>query len=201
VELDDMMLAMLNSMAAPALHREPDQIIGRGEDDAAPYMERWFLMRKATGGPVENVYLHRFLRGDGDEHPHDHPWAWTTIILRGGYVEQTSEGEFTRKAGDVAMKAATDVHMITSVEPGTVTLFLTGPKVRDWGFHTPDGIIPERNFATYKRLVANEPAKAPIFANQCRLDAPKHGHFVPVARAPGAMVFGGGTMKQVPQPA
>lgn len=54
-------------------------------DAESPYLTRWTLI---DGGKRFGVYLHRFHRGDADEH-HDHPWAFCSIILWRGYLEET----------------------------------------------------------------------------------------------------------------
>jgi quercetin dioxygenase-like cupin family protein len=172
--------------------RAPDQVIGRGTEDV-PYMERWYLMRKQETGPIENLYLHQFLRSDRED-LHDHPWAWATLVLKGSYTEWSPEGEVVRNAGDYAFKSATDRHAIVSVEPGTVTLFATGPKTRDWGFHTDDGFVLERMYGAYLRFKAegNE-----IGARQC-VEAQRHPpRWEPGDRTPGTVVIGGGLRKVV----
>lgn len=45
------------------------------------YLRRWFLWRSKRG----NLYLHKILRSDSDRGAHDHPWAFTTFCLKGGY--------------------------------------------------------------------------------------------------------------------
>jgi hypothetical protein len=115
---------------------KPDEIIKRGML-GEPYMQRWHLLRKNEQSGLENIYLHRFVSSDPED-LHDHPWANASIVLSGRYVEQswTLDGRRTdtRVAGDVVIRNAEDRHAITGVEPGTTTLFITGPKVREWGF-------------------------------------------------------------------
>ncbi|UIJ46923.1 hypothetical protein LZK98_08265 [Sphingomonas cannabina] len=149
-------------------NRYRDQAIER---DGSVFFDRWFLARKAMiplfghhDAPVfeipselENLYLHRFLRSDTEE-PHDHPWPNASLVLAGSYVEDvydidglTLAYSRRRRPGDIVLRDAGDIHAITQVEPGTVTLFATMPKIRDWGFHTHDGFVNWQDFDAWKR--------------------------------------------------
>lgn len=113
------------------LARKPDFIIGDS------YLLRWWIVPR---NEYSNVYLHEFRRSDDDRALHDHPWASTSLIIRGRYLEHTPEGVFERVAGDVCSRAADALHRV-ELFPGetAVTLFFTGPKVREWGFACPQG--------------------------------------------------------------
>lgn len=139
------------------LSRQPDFIIG---DPARPYMRRWWIIPRNEGC---NVYLHEILRSDDDRAGHDHPWFNTSFVIEGGYEEavffkQTPWIEAyreQRKAGDVVHREAGDTHRL--IVPGggrCVSLFMTGPKVREWGFWCPnDGgrFVPWREFTGGER--------------------------------------------------
>ena len=111
--------------------REPDFIIGDN------YLRRWWIVPRNAGC---NVYLHEINKSDDDRALHDHPWDNTSQLLLGRYIEHTPEGAFPREAGDVVHRAAIDAHRL-EVAPGesAVSLFITGPKIREWGFHCPQG--------------------------------------------------------------
>lgn len=118
--------------------RRPDVIIG---DD---YLRRWWIAPRNRG---TNVYLHEILRSDDERAMHDHPWQWTSFIIEGGYIEHTPDGRFERKAGDIVVKQATDLHRLVIPEGGrAVTLFTTGPIIREWGFACPQGWRHWRDF-------------------------------------------------------
>ena len=91
--------------------------------------------------PFANVYLHETLRSDSEDELHDHPWDNISVILEGSYLEVMPHGEeVLRKTGDVIQRKATDAHRLIIPEGGhAVSLFITGPKVRDWGFFTANG--------------------------------------------------------------
>lgn len=111
--------------------RPPEIVIGGN------YMERWYILPRSE---YSNVYLHRVLRSDDARALHDHPWDNASLVLSGGYTEVTPEGEFWRPPGYYASRLATARHRLVINEPA-VSLFTTGPKVRDWGFWPvqPDG--------------------------------------------------------------
>lgn len=56
-------------------------IIGKPGD---PMMHRWRLLQT----PWFGIYVHLIYREDLDPVPHDHPWAFWSLILRGSYVEE-----------------------------------------------------------------------------------------------------------------
>jgi hypothetical protein len=101
------------------------------------YMRRWWIIPR-TG--LMNIYLHQFLRSDDDRALHDHPWLNISILLRGSYVEHTTEKATLRHAPAIVFRRATAAHRIELIDNKPVwTLFLTGPKIREWGFLCPQG--------------------------------------------------------------
>lgn len=132
-----------------ALGRRPDFVIG---GIWQPYLLRWFVIPR---NKVFNVYLHCILRSDDDRALHDHPWWNLSIILSGSYREVMPDFTgaptiFTRIAdlatrsrvlrpGSVRLRAPSDSHRLEVVDGPVWTLFITGPRVREWGFHCPQG--------------------------------------------------------------
>lgn len=130
-------LALLAWVRQEMGRRPPDFIIG-GEAD--PYLKRWWAIpRERTG----NVYLHEFIRSDDDSALHDHPWDSMSVILDGSYIEHLPGGEAVwRSPGHMTRRSAAEAHRVelvrdvaTGLELPVTTLFLTGPVVREWGFH------------------------------------------------------------------
>lgn len=118
-------------------------------DAQSPYLTRWTLLSSKLGA----IYLHKFHRSDSPEH-HDHPWAFVSIILWRGYVEETSVladiatngTEYrlhrTRRAwpGMILFRRATHCHRVVLVNDKPAwSLVIRGPYVRDWGFFTKAG--------------------------------------------------------------
>lgn len=54
--------------------------------DADPYLIRHTLFACRWF----RIMLHEFRRGDIDRELHDHPWSYVSLILRGGYWEETA---------------------------------------------------------------------------------------------------------------
>lgn len=122
--------------------RTPDFIIG-GID--APYLRRWWVIPR---NKRFNIYLHQFLRSDDDRALHDHPWWNVSIVLRGSYLEHI-QGQMPRHrgVGAIVFRLATLAHRVELIgDRPAWTLFITGPVVREWGFHCPQGWRHWREF-------------------------------------------------------
>jgi hypothetical protein len=131
--------------------RPPDLVIGGAAD---PYLRRWYLIPR---NPLCNVYLHEILRDDDDRALHDHPWVNFSWILKGSYVEvlfasspaagQALPRQFyrLRRRGSWVGRRATTAHrlMLSRDQRGRPlpcwSLFLTGPRLRSWGFWCANG--------------------------------------------------------------
>lgn len=141
-----------------AKNREPDFVIG-GLDN--PYLRRhWLLSRNV----FFNVYVHEFLRSDDDRAHHDHPWAFNASwMLDGQYLEHTITAggalvKTHRQAGDFKFRLGKAPHRVElyrdpyaelNHEFPCWTVFITGPRVREWGFY-----CMERGWIHWKRFTA-----------------------------------------------
>lgn len=125
----------------------------RGKDQAdTVYLIRYLLVNTK----YFNFYIHRFLRSDGDD-PHDHPWNFMTYVVDGYYNEHKYnlsgidpiDGTFDyshvvnhRNKGSLVFRKATDVHKVVVTEDipvlekerAPLTICITGPRKREWGF-------------------------------------------------------------------
>jgi hypothetical protein len=155
------------SLACPDLVIAPD----RGE----PYLYRWHILRDKA---VASVYFHIQTRSDPERPLHDHPWDNTSIILSGGYdeiydprpdmpniglgafrgssmlrsaVRPLAPMERSLRKGDSVFRPAVLAHRLLLPDgvPYSMSLFVTGPVKREWGFWYPDG------FHSYLRHVAD----------------------------------------------
>lgn len=119
--------------------RPPDETIYSG---GKPYIYRWHVIpRRAVGC---NIYLHLQVADDSERAMHDHPWSNQSVILSGGYVEEfwkmppwtSTKGVRTIKKGDVVHRGPEEAHRLKLLteQPYTISLFSTGPVVREWGF-------------------------------------------------------------------
>lgn len=121
--------------------RKPDFIIGDN------YLRRWWIIPRNR---LFNLYLHEINKSDDDRALHDHPWENTSLIIRGGYVEITPEGTFQRRAGDTIHREAEALHrLVVPDNAQTLTLFATGPIVREWGFDCPQGWRHWKEFTSH----------------------------------------------------
>lgn len=121
-----------------ASRRPPDFIVGGKAD---PYLRRWWIIPRNRWF---NIYLHQFLRSDDDRAHHDHPWINLSILLKGEYTEHSIRAggvcvRTVRKAGAFKFRGARSAHRIELHAGECWTLFITGPVMRNWGFHCPHG--------------------------------------------------------------
>lgn len=123
--------------------RDPDLTIS---PDGNPYLYRWNVL--PPRGPA-NVFLHMQVASDPRKELHDHPWDNSTVMLSGSYNEfldpdpkrprSRGPGGFVRSTGDVIFRRAEWSHRLILTTPYALTLFSTGPKIRDWGYWFADG--------------------------------------------------------------
>lgn len=110
------------------------------------------------------VYVHRFLHDDDDRALHDHPFGSVSLPLKSGYWEvlfvpitKSRIAELAslnlyrptyktfRKEGSITIRRAASAHRIVLVRaadgkiPETISLFLMGFRIREWGFYCPKG--------------------------------------------------------------
>lgn len=125
--------------------RNPDFVIGEAGN---LYVLRWWIWRN----PVCSLYLHKFLRSDTDEALHDHPYENVSWVLAQGYLEVTPTRAWLRSPGTIVFRLAHWPHRVelfTRARPigqdwlvtdvPALSLFLCGPRRRNWGFHCPQG--------------------------------------------------------------
>ena len=139
------------------------------------YMNRWWLVPYIGAGsktdigcgpvswrrPIAKllqlfgiaVRVHEILRSDAGRHPHDHPWWYITIILRGGYIETLYDNEGRVKdvnywgPGTILFRRASSWHRLTLPEKTpTWTLFISGPYQHTWGFNVNGKKVPHREY-------------------------------------------------------
>jgi hypothetical protein len=124
--------------------RAPDELIPPAEENPDTYMRRWYVERSRDCG---NIYLHEFLRSDDDRAKHDHPWRSVSVLLDGLYIEHIGARQYLRQPGDIVKRTAEATHRIELVDGQTChSLFLTGPKTREWGFHCEKGWVHWQEF-------------------------------------------------------
>ena len=135
--------------------------------EGEPYLYRWHTVRT----PEANVYVHLQVASDPERPLHDHPWDNMSVIISGGYIEhlQTMPPSgrtyvYRRTAGNVIVRSAYAAHRLLLPDdvPYTLTLFSTGPKVREWGYWFTDG----RGWVHNKKHVRDLPDGRSVFVEK-----------------------------------
>lgn len=130
---------------------QEQHICGTGGPDDI-YMIRYTVFKSS----LLTVYIHRFLRSDGDDH-HDHPFNFWSYVAKGGYTEELLEShsgndmsyltaftsrKVSREPGSLAYRKATAVHRVivdkdrkyVDRHQAPLTVVLLGRRWREWGF-------------------------------------------------------------------
>lgn len=98
--------------------------------------------------PWFGLLLHNIHEPDEGADPHNHPWSFVSVILRGHYVERVYADPANARSmyiekrhgrGSVHLMGRGAAHQIVEASPGLRTLILTGPRRSGWGFFEPDG--------------------------------------------------------------
>lgn len=126
------------------------------------YMRR-YLAQLDNG---RSMRLHNIRMSDNDRDPHGHPFAFTSVILWGGYREEiyvavkASGGTSRRTVWSVPRVAIVDrgmfsvcrvpadrLHKVKLIDNRPAwTLCFTGPRVKPWGFYTRSGFVHHRDY-------------------------------------------------------
>lgn len=107
-------------------------------------MLRWYIIPRNRWF---NIYLHKIVRSDDDRALHDHPWWSVSFLLSGEYTEISSSGMQVYSRGSVIFRRPEYRHrLVVNDDQHVWTLFLTGPKVREWGFWCPKGFVVWQDF-------------------------------------------------------
>lgn len=107
--------------------------------------------------PWMSIYLHWIYKTDKGQDPHDHPFNFRSIVLRGGYSERLwrvvrghsrSQHPFERRWPRFTSHKMTQryAHRIERIAPGTVTLVLVGRKRGTWGFYGESGFVHWKDY-------------------------------------------------------
>lgn len=142
--------------------------------DGTPYIYRWHIVpRRAVGA---NVYLHLQVADDPERPLHDHPWDNQSVILAGGYREVYQHVAHGKRlfdvcerechAGRTIHRRAEEAHRLFLLPdtPYTISLFSTGPVIRDWGFWFDN---PER-WISHNEVIQETPDGRSIFREPTR---------------------------------
>lgn len=117
------------------IKRPPNLIINDAGSDT-PYLSRWYIIPRNR---FLNIYLHKFERSDDDRALHDHPWYSVSFLLRGELLEHSFKGARFIPWLLPVFRTAKFAHRLELVKGPVWTVFITGPRIRDWGFYCPSG--------------------------------------------------------------
>ena len=115
------------------------------------YLVRWRIIQT----PLFGVFLHDLNAPDAAGDPHDHPWNFWSIILRGSYVEcyyphPEVSLDYKRyrywKRWTIHRMTKDQAHRIVLLDRRTKTLIFTGRRSRVWGFFTPTGWVSWKTY-------------------------------------------------------
>lgn len=133
------------------------------------------------------LYLHCIYESDADRDPHDHPFTFRSIVLRGGYTggvwqavshQMRAWGEVdlvmhgpvrrTHKRFSLHKLSSDSCHTITEITEPLVTLVFAGKKTQQWGFFLEDASwVP---WADYNRIKYGSENLAPTGEARAQID-------------------------------
>lgn len=110
-------------------------------ENVTPYLVRYSLISCRWFA----IKIHNILISDA-VCQHDHPWAFITFLIKGGYVEHTPKASKVYGRFSLLYRPAKYVHRLEIHQP-VWSIVITFKKVRVWGFHTPNGFIKFFNYS------------------------------------------------------
>lgn len=148
-----------------ASHRPCKIITYDGQD----ILRRYHLL-ELPGGMT--LVLHQFVRSDPDRGLHDHPWSFgASFVLAGGYFERrvsAFDGPVGKDKAQVPIQETwfapgrfntfngEDYHRVfVPTGQDAWTLFLSGPRIKTWGFLKCKGDNEPYQYASYSKTVAD----------------------------------------------
>lgn len=123
--------------------RKPDFIIGAPGE---PQLRRWWLIPR---NKWLGVYLHQVLKDDEDRAHHDHSYMNVSILIAGGLAETYKKDktrQFRRFVPIIRLPSTPHRLWLPKGSQYAWTIFIMGPRVREWGFHCPKGWVHWKQF-------------------------------------------------------
>jgi hypothetical protein len=114
------------------------ECLGRKE---CPYLKRWCINFIAF-----SIRLHHWIASDDDRFQHDHPWAFITFVLKGGYTDVSPQGKQRMGKWAIAFRPALHRHTVQVDKGGSWTIMITGPQTRNWGFWVKDKFVKANTY-------------------------------------------------------
>lgn len=138
MQLPGFLVTKMRSYADQVCRGVPAKIIG------TDYLTRWYVIPRNR---LFNVYLHHVVGNDPDENLHDHPWLFNiSVVLRGEIFEEMTARSRILRSGSFTSRLGRSPHRLLLRSDDSLTLFITGPKVRRWGFYTDKGWVDSKDY-------------------------------------------------------
>jgi hypothetical protein len=123
--------------------------------DGELHFKRWRIIET----PWFSIYIHGIYKADEDKHMHDHPWNYTSFVLRGFFSERMPARDGRKGRYDTLIlgpgkfvgRKAEQFHKIEQLHsPSVYTLFFTGRRRRDLGYLTEIGWMDHKTYRKKK---------------------------------------------------
>ena len=117
------------------------------------YLERFTILK------VFNLHIriHNILSEDKTVFYHNHPFAYMSIILSGGYTEELLVGDkiVTNQYNrfNIIIRNKNSYHKIKVIKPNTKTLFFAIGNSKKWHLKSLDPVVSRPENGVYKRLI------------------------------------------------
>lgn len=100
--------------------------------------------------PWFDVFIHGIYKSDEDEHMHDHPWDYFSIVIWGKFIEKVKQGRNAQTFLTTSHRKAEHTHKIEELKSKKVyTLFFASKRKREWGYWVRGAWIDN---VTYRKL-------------------------------------------------
>jgi len=109
------------------------------------HFKRWLLLKT----PWFDVYLHHILQGDQDADPHNHPWEFVGVLLRGSY----DDGRGIKRPLRPFHMPRTAYHQVKLLSKDVWSVLFVGKDRGPWGYLTPTGHIDHEEYRRLKKRV------------------------------------------------
>ncbi len=116
------------------------------------HFRRWRVLTT----PWFDINIHGIYKADEDDHLHNHPWNIFTMILKGGYTEETECGFNVRGFLNMRYSNTKAFHKIYKMHTSpTYTLAIMSNRKGNWGYlihdEHPPMILDHKKYRQFKR--------------------------------------------------
>lgn len=141
---------ILESLSGWLKRRGKQRVIADHLNPSIDYLIRNYLYggeRDGNGKLIHRRFeacLHQILVSDND-HLHNHPAAYFSLILAGSYIEHTPSGSYVRRPGHMRVRSKRSLHRLEIVNGPVWTLFLfleREGKESEWDFLIDGKLVP-----------------------------------------------------------